>query len=388
MAELRQNTWSLNAWYEQDYAGDVSYSGTGAAYAWGRNNYGQLGLNQSNTSHKSSPVQIPGNWATIRAGSSNNFGVKSDGTLWAWGRNDQGQLGHNNKTHYSSPVQIPGTTWSKDRLKISNIGVFNSYAIKTDATLWSWGYGTNGRLGQNSNTNYSSPRQVPGTTWNIVSSSYNGQFAIKTDGTLWSWGWNNNGGYGGLLGHNNKTNYSSPRQVGSDTDWDFVTVSADSGSIFAHKTDGTLWSWGYNGSGQLGIGNKTAYSSPKQVPGSTWSGASAAIAGASSAGFAIRTDGTLWGWGAGQEGQLAQNNLTEYSSPRQIPGTTWSKVTSRGTSVFAMKTDGTAWAWGKNNYGQLGVNNETKYSSPVQIPGTAWDIIEGGNDHTIGRQIH
>ena len=385
----KKGVWNLQQVRDKQLQSLWSYdTNERAGFSWGRNNYGQLGLNQASSFNLSSPVQIPGSWGTIKGGSKNNLGVKTDGTLWGWGRNDQGQLGLNNKTNYSSPVQIPGTTWSTDRLKLSNIGVFNSYAIKTDGTMWSWGYGTNGRLGQNSNTNYSSPRQVPGTTWNIISSSYNGQFAIKTDGTLWSWGWNNNGGYAGLLGHNNTTNYSSPKQVGSDTTWDNVTVTADSGTTYAVKTDGTLWSWGYNGSGQLGIGNKTSYSSPKQIPGSTWSGASAKISGMNSAGFAIKTDGTLWAWGAGADGKLAQNNVTEYSSPRQIPGTTWSKVGSRGSSAFAIKTDGTAWAWGKNdNYGQLGHNNRTSYSSPIQIPGTTWDIIEGGNDHTIGLKL-
>ena len=333
MAQLRQNTWTIGEWYDQDYAGNISYSGSGGGFGWGRNNYGQLG--QNNETAYSSPVQIPGDWSVIKGGSGNTFGVKSDGTLWSWGRNDQGQLGHNNKTKYSSPVQIPGTTWSTDRLQLSNRGVFNT-------------------------------------------------FATKTDGTLWSWGWNNNGAYGGVLGHSDKTQYSSPRQVGSDNTWDNVITGGADGSVIAHKTDGTLWSWGYNGSGQLGQNNKTAYSSPRQVPGTTWS---TAIAAASGMGYAIKTDGTLWSWGYNTFGGLGQNNRTERESPVQIPGTTWSKVGAKGRQAFATKTDGTVWAWGKNNdYGQLGQNNRTDYSSPVQIPGD-WDRIEGGGDHAIGRKI-
>ena len=384
MAELRQNTWSLNAWYDQDYAGNISYSGSGGGFGWGRNNYGQLG--QNNETAYSSPVQIPGDWGTIKGGSGNTFGVKSDGTLWSWGRNDQGQLGHNNKTKYSSPTQIPGTTWSTDRLQLSNRGVFNTFATKTDGTLWSWGYNNQGQLGHNNKTNYSSPKQIPGISWNIISNSYNGQFAIKTDGTLWSWGWNNNGAYGGVLGHSDQTQYSSPRQVGENKTWDNIITGGADGSVIAHKTDGTLWTWGYNGSGQLGQNNKTSYSSPRQVGGNTtWS---TAIAAASGMGYAIKTDGTLWSWGYNTFGGLGQNNRTERESPVQIPGTTWSKVGARGRQAFATKTDGTVWAWGKNDdYGQLGQNNRVSYSSPVQIPGTNWDIIEGGGDHAIGRKI-
>ena len=110
MAELRQNTWSLNAWYEQDYAGDVSYSGLGGGFGWGRNNMGDLG--QNNLTLYSSPVQIPGNWATIQGGGGCTHGVKTDGTLWAWGRNNYGHLGQNSNVDYSSPVQVPGTSWT------------------------------------------------------------------------------------------------------------------------------------------------------------------------------------------------------------------------------------------------------------------------------------
>ena len=161
MAQLRQNTWTIGEWYDQDYAGNISYSGSGGGFGWGRNNYGQLG--QNNETAYSSPVQIPGDWSVIKGGSGNTFGVKSDGTLWSWGRNDQGQLGHNNKTKYSSPVQIPGTTWSTDRLQLSNRGVFNTFATKTDGTVWAWGKNNDyGQLGQNNRTDYSSPVQIPG----------------------------------------------------------------------------------------------------------------------------------------------------------------------------------------------------------------------------------
>ena len=363
----------------------ITYDGLGGGFAWGRNTMGDLG--QNNLTLYSSPVQIPGNWATIQGGGACIHGVKTDGTLWAWGRNDQGRLGVNQPTNskYSSPVQIPGTTWSSDRLKLSNRAGISGYAIKTDGTMWSWGDGTNGRLGQNDTNSYSSPRQIPGSTWDVISNSYNGQFAVKTDGTLWSWGWNSNGAYGGQLGHNNKTNYSSPKQVGSETTWDNVITGAVGDMVLAHKSDGTLWSWGYNGQGQLGISNKTTYSSPKQIPGSTWS--SEITAGSHSC-YAVKTDGTLWSWGYNTWGGLGQNNRTEHNSPVQIPGTTWSKLGSKGRTVYAVKTDGTAWAWGKNEYGQLGVPSigTGHRSSPVQIPGTDWDIIEGGDNHGVGRK--
>ena len=88
------------------------------------------------------------------------LGLKTDGTLWSWGTNDNGQLGQNSQTTYSSPVQIPGTTWDNVEITMG----YHVVAHKTDGTLWCWGAGGNGQLGQNGpNVQKSSPTQVPGT---------------------------------------------------------------------------------------------------------------------------------------------------------------------------------------------------------------------------------
>ena len=177
--------------------------------------------------------------------------------LFAWGSNDRGQLGQNSRIPYSSPVQIPGTSWSS----ISS-GYAHSLVIKTDGTLWAWGTNFNGELGQNNTTSYSSPVQIPGTSWNSIDTGNNHSMGIKTDGSLWSWGLNTFG----QLGQNNGTYYSSPVQI-PGTSWN---LAGSYNNTFATKTDGTLWSWGYNNGGQLGQNNATAYSSPVQIPGTSW----------------------------------------------------------------------------------------------------------------------
>ena len=183
MASLRQNTWSLNAWYEQDYAGNVDYTTTVKdGFAWGRNDMGQLGQNEGTNAHKSSPVQVPGTtWATIGLGDRLSVATKTDGTLWAWGKNSSGELGQNNIIEYSSPVQIPGTSWPISKQDISVEG--NTVgAIKTDGTLWKWGQNEAGEMGQNlayAQLNAaSSPVQVPGT-WGPVTAKRDHAFGLK-----------------------------------------------------------------------------------------------------------------------------------------------------------------------------------------------------------------
>ena len=366
--------------------GEASYVGTaytfgvlpyfGTLWSWGDNESGNAGDNS--VIDRSSPVQVPGtNWKAMSGGAQSQLGVKDDGTLWGWGSNGSGQLGQNNKTYYSSPVQVGSdTTWSTsiDKIAHTSTGTSDdpsSAVIKTDGTLWTWGDNEQGELGHNSRTHKSSPKQVPGTTWKNVSANGFSYHATKTDGTLWSWG----RALDGVLGNNlpDNTRQSSPTQVGSDTTWDIVYAN-DEFSTSAIKTDGTLWCWGSNERGQLGQNNRTKYSSPVQVPGTTWSKGQYGSSRKSRA--AIKTDGTLWMWGW-NNGGLGQNNLTQYSSPVQVPGTTWSSVSLSYQSTIAVRTDGTLWAWGDNGQGQLGDNqtNPAEKSSPIQIgSGTDWSL--------------
>jgi len=292
----------------------------------------------------------------------------TQGASFAWGSNDFGQLAQNNVTQYSSPIQIPGTTWSS----ISG-GTQHSLATKTDGTLWSWGLNNGGQLAQNNTTYYSSPVQIPGTTWSSISGGASHSLATKTDGTLWAWGINASG----QLGQNNRTPYSSPVQIPGTT-WSSIQKNNRANFSSATKTDGTLWAWGNNASGQLAQSNTTPYSSPVQIPGTTWS----SISGDDNHLVVTKTDGTLWSWGQNANGRLGQNDTIQYSSPVQIPGTTWSSVSTGIDYSLATKTDNTLWSWGNNTFGQLGINATTSRSSPVQIPGTSWSFVLANETHS------
>jgi alpha-tubulin suppressor-like RCC1 family protein len=369
--------------------GDVSYVGTGYTFdtktlqyqvwTWGHNNRGQLGFAEG--TQYSSPVQLPGLlWSAVNTqagGTLEHAGaIRNDGTLWAWGMNDHGALGLNNTTHYASPVQVPGTTWVGDPV----ISQFASQYRKSDGTLWVTGRNTYGELGQNNTTNYSSPRQVPGTDWasgrnkGLVSEVH--MAAVKTDGTLWTWGRNNYGQLG--QGQASDNARSSPVQVPGTT-WNAVSGCRDGWNI-ATKTDGTMWGWGQNNTGMLGQnqgpGQNAGYSSPVQIPGTTWTTEFAAGRHT----IAVKSDGTLWNWGTNYFGNLGLNSQNDSrSSPTQIygGGTTWNQVMTQEYGVAtATKTDGTLWTWGNNYYGNQGLNDETKRSSPTQVgTDTNWSIL-------------
>ena len=128
------------------------------------------------------------------------------------------------------------------------------------------GSGGDGILGQNNNTiNYSSPAQIPGNSWRYAVNQRNSALATKTDGSLWAWG----NASGGILGLANNEHRSSPQQIPGT--WNDIAMTAStSKSALATKTDGSLWMWGNNGNGQLGQNNLTDYQSPVQIPGTQW----------------------------------------------------------------------------------------------------------------------
>jgi len=349
-------------------------------YSWGRGNLGVLGL--GNTTDYSSPKQVGAlsDWRVVSTSSiSNSLSVKTDGTLWAWGNNFYGQLGLGNTTRYSSPKQVGSlTSW----LTVSAGSYSSTAAIKTDGTLWTWGQNNFGQLGLGNTTDFSSPKQVGSlTNWSKLGAGNNYCIAIKTDGTMWSWGAN----AFGQLGLSNTTYYSSPKQIGALTTWATLTGSLGSWNA-AIKTDGTLWTWGANNYGVLGLGNTTDYSSPKQIgTGTNWG----SVAGGQYWCLALKTDGTMWSWGYNVSGQLGIGNTTNYSSPKQIGAlNTWSTISATFRTGYAVKTNGTLWDWGYNAYGELGngtSGSPTNISSPAQIGAlTTWLSVSSSYGSALG----
>jgi hypothetical protein len=332
-------------------------------YVWGD-------LTGDNTSvRRSSPVQIGSTAEWLVAGLLN---VKNNGTLWAWGRNQRGQLGLNDLANRSSPTQVGSSTdwipYSGQESVAQNDET--TLFVKNNGTLWSWGYNGNGAfgvLGLNDQVYRSSPTQVGlGTTWSKVSIGNNfsrrSVIAIKTDGTLWAWGDNQ---YGQLGINSQGTHRSSPTQVGSDTTWSKILSGGC--NMLAIKTNGTLWAWGLGFTGANGQNDGVYKSSPTQVGAlTTWT----SIGGNGHGAMGI-SNGQLYYWGGWF--QLVNGGYSYKSSPTQIGSdTNWLKV-SAGNPVTLLKTNGTLWSAGYNGDGVAGLNNITAYTSPKQIGSkTSW----------------
>ena len=354
-------------------------------WTWGQNLFRQLGTDD--TLNRSSPATTAGggtNWSQISAGENCYLAIKSDGTLWAWGLNNYEILGIETPSSIGSPVTVAGGGSNWTQVSAS----YNFYsAIKTDGTLWTWGDNAFGQLGNNSTDPRISPETIAGggTNWSQVSSSALINSAIKTDGTLWTWGHNDFGS----LGDGTTISRSSPgTTAGGGTTWKQVSAGSTL-YISAIKTDGTLWVWGYNNFGQLGDNTTTNRSSPITTAGggTTWNQVSAGgyqIA-------AIKTDGTLWTWGNNNFGQLGIANTINRSSPGTVAGggTNWSQVSTGDEHIAAIKTDGTLWTWGRNYMGKLGDGTTVNRSSPVTTAGggTNWILVNTRSKSTAAIRL-
>ncbi|MCL2174502.1 MAG: hypothetical protein FWB73_00505 [Treponema sp.] len=270
----------------------VAIKTDGSLWAWGWNMYGQLG--DGTNEDKNTPVQIgQDRWTSLSAGGGHTVAIKTDGTLWAWGNNWFRQLGDGTDGTAESkntPVQI-----GSGYVSVS-AGDYHTLAIKTDGTLWAWGDNDYGQLGDGTNEGKNTPVQIGQDRWTSVSAGGNHTVAIKTDGTLWVWGRNSSG----QLGDGTNEGKNTPVLIG--TGWAYVSAGSD--HIVAIKTDGTLWAWGDNNYGQLGngssgIGYYGGKDTPVQIGQDRWTSVSAG-----SHTVAIKTNGSLWVWGRNNNGQL------------------------------------------------------------------------------------
>ena len=335
----------------------LALKGNGTVWAWG-SNYGNT------------PTQVSGlsDIVSIAVGGNHFLALKNDGTVLAWGDNSDGQLGIGTNKQSNVPVQVSSLS---DVIAIA-AGYNHSLALKSNGTVWAWGDNNFCQLGDGTNTARWTPVQVlglGGITTIVAGGSYSyHSLALRSDGTVWAWGYNNN--Y--QLGDGTNANRWMPVQVSALNG--ITAIAAGARHSLALK-NGTIWAWGNNTYGQVGNyeQNIENHSTPVQV----WedmvgvmSGVTSIAAGSYHS-FAIKNDGTAWAWGNNSYKQLGDgSNYATKLAAYQVVGLTGIVAIAGGyRHSLALKNDGTAWAWGLNSSGLLGDGTTTQRPTPVQVVG-------------------
>jgi alpha-tubulin suppressor-like RCC1 family protein len=357
-------------------AHNLALKSDGTVWSWGLNANGQLGHHPT-IGAVSSPFQVAGlgTITAVSAGFAHSLVAQDDGTVWAWGSNATGQLGDGSQTDRSSPVQATGISGVTG----VSAGRFHSLALKSDGTVWAWGNNDHGELGDGTTTGRATPAPVSGLS-NVVAISAGGyhSVALKSDGTVWVWGWNQHG----QAGDNTTTDRLVPVQAIGLTNVSAIATGLD--HTLALRPDGTVWAWGFAAYGQLGDTLLPMQRNlPQPVPGV--SGA-VGVGAARYQSFAIKSDGTVMGWGTNDASQLggSSEELGFVFYPNLVPGAVSVAAIAAGDShTLALKADGTLLGWGSEGFGQLAQGSRVSY----WLPDYVLSPVSAGHFYIIGASI-
>ena len=330
------------------------------------------------------PLNSSKSWRFVQASGRQKFAIDENYKLFTWGWNAWGQLGLGNTTSRSSPVQIGNDSWTT-----LSAGQDHFAAIRSDGGLFTWGLhslNANGALGNNNSSGVYSPVKIGSNSWSVVSAAGLAVMAIRSDGMLFGWGSNGVG----KLGNSSNTNVSSPVQIGSDS-WTSVATGND--HTIAIKSDGTLWTWGGNAYGQLGDNTTIPRSSPVQLSSASWKHVFAGSYYGYQGSFAIRDNGSLFGWGRNDAMRVGDGTLIHRSSPVQLNSlSSFTMVGGDSARAVGLTVDGELILWGDNASGQL-LNGFTGGSGagvtrpiaayPVKIANGTWSQVSAGSAHSV-----
>lgn len=288
----------------------------------------------------------------------------------AWGYNGLGAVGvAGSGLSPSTPVGLTGVT------QVS-AGTYHSLALKSDGTVWSWGYNATGALGDRTTTDRPTPVQVYGLRKVVaVSAGMLHSVALTEEGFVYSWGWN---GYG-QLGNGSTVDSSTATRVNSLTG--AASVSAGALHSLMAKRDGTVWSWGYNALGQLGDGTTIDRHHPVKV--STISNALGVSAGGFHSG-GVDGLGRAWGWGWNVFGQLGDGTTVDRRVPVRLTAAgDFVQVSAGYLHTLARTRGGATLAWGYNGFGQVGDGTAVDRLSPKQITASGATDVSAGMFHSL-----
>lgn len=300
----------------------------------------------------------------VAAGWQFSMALLSDGSLWTWGAGTYGKLGNGSTDHCYSPRKV-----LNDVVDIS-AGSHHAFAIRRDGSLWGWGFNNKGEVGDGTSTIRTNPVKIKNKGITAISAGSYFSLAVynfeNIESSLWSWGVNNNG----QLGNGTSANCYTPKPINN---YDVIAVSAGGSHSMELKNDGSLWVFGGNNYGQLGIGYRTY--TPKKL----MDGVSSIEAGYDHS-LAIKKDGSLWAWGSNEYGQVGNSSSSNCTTPTKIMDN--AKVVSAFYNTFVIKKDGSLWGWGYNRFGQLGNGTKNNLNSPLLLQNDV-DDVAAGYDHTL-----
>jgi len=349
----------------------------GTPKAWGYNYHGQLG--DGTTTQRTSPVDVVGLDGVVQLSAGWQFSValKSNGTVWTWGINSYGQLGDGTTDDRSTPGQVPDLS---DIVAVA-AGTWHVLAVKADGTLWSWGRNSEGQLGRDTAERPSAtPGQVP-VLGDVVTVAAGELFSavLCADGTVWTWGENGDG----QLGDGSTTDRLTPARAQDLTG--IVAIAAGTRHALAAGADGSLWAWGDNLRSQLGLGSDYR---DKRSPCLVTSMNGVHVVDVSAGdlhSMALDGDGRIWTWGWGGHGRLGDGTTISKSTPQMLPTPTGVTAICAGYAhSMALADNGNLYAWGENSSGQLGLGHTTDRTRPTWV--TTLDHVVGidaGSRHSL-----
>jgi alpha-tubulin suppressor-like RCC1 family protein len=305
-------------------------------------------------------VTAPGNGPTF-------YALGSDDTLWAWGFGGDGELGDGSTANSSVPVQVTGLA-DQPRIVSITAGSSTAYAITYAGTVWAWGAGGLGQLGDGSTANSDVPVQVQGLQDVTQVSTECDSAYVDLGGKIFGWGWNADG----QLGDGHRANSASPVEAGYAGEFNAISVVAGCVSAYAIlQSTGGVMAWGLGGQGELGNGHTATSSHPVPVTGLT--GVTSLFAAYGTA-YAIDSSGTLWAWGYGRQGNLGNGLYANSSVPVQVinisvPVTAVVAGQQQSTgenNIVAQGSDGSLWSWGNPAHNATGGGGSK--ANPGQIP--------------------
>lgn len=372
------------AYFGKQVMGGNSHSGAirpDGLYTWGRNNYGQTGLgfvsdprkDLNLDQHPFAPAMVTTDtkFVSLAFGQNTTAALADDGTVWAWGDGSHGQLGQGvagndlNEEDSSTPLQVPGIT---DAVAVVR-GYNQTLVLHADGTVSAFGENRYGQLGDGTTENRDMP--VKPAVSNIVQIASGASFslAVDSEGRVWSWGQNSNG----QLGLGTQEHTSTPTQINFDEP--IEAVVAGKGHALAVARSGAVYGWGLNFSSQIGNYDRDNelpdwpkyVLSPKKLP---WFSDAVAVWANGNQSFAERQDGMVYPWGQNMLGTLGVELDGDVKSPSS-PVFGFDKVVDLGNGALhtiGMRQDGSVFSWGWSFQGALGGGEGTIDRWPYRVP--------------------